>query len=111
MLIHRDAATTLQVRLDGNTVWLSQRQISELYQVSAPTVSEHLNALYEEGEVEAATLRKLRTVQTEGSREVARSIDHYSLDSRPSWSSAIASAMRSRDILATGENIDMDQYH
>jgi hypothetical protein len=81
MLIYRDASTSLQVRLDGATVWLSQRQIAELYQVSVPTVSEHLAALYEQRELEpGATLRKFRTVQTEGSRSVTRSIDHYSLD-------------------------------
>jgi hypothetical protein len=80
MFIYRDASTTLHVRLDGDTVWLSQRQIAELYQVTVPTVSEHLKALYEEREVESlATLRKFRTVQTEGNREVARSIEHYAL--------------------------------
>jgi len=81
MLIYRDASTTLQVRLDGETVWLSQRQIAELYQVSVPTVNEHLKAIYVEQEVEAeATLRKSRIVRTEGAREVARSIDHFSLE-------------------------------
>jgi hypothetical protein len=81
MLIYRDASTSLQVRLDGATVWLSQRQIAELYQVSVKTVSEHLTNIHAEGELDPrATVREFRTVQTEGSRSVARSIDHYSLD-------------------------------
>ena len=77
ILIYNDAATRLQVRLDGATVWLSQRQIAELYQVSVPSVSEHLTAIYSDDELApATTLRKFRTVQTEGSRQVERSIDH-----------------------------------
>jgi len=76
ILIYNDAATRLQVRLDGETVWLSQRQIAELYQVSVPSVSEHLTAIYSDDELApATTLRKFRTVQTEGSRQVERSID------------------------------------
>lgn len=80
MLIYRDASTTLRVRLDGETVWLSQRQIAELYQMSVKTVSEHLANIHAEGELDAeATVRRFRIVQTEGTREIARSIDHYDL--------------------------------
>jgi len=80
ILIYRDASTELQVRLDGSTVWLSQRQIADLYQVSVKTVSEHLSNIHSEGELDsAATVRRFRTVQTEGTREVARTIDHYNL--------------------------------
>ncbi len=65
VLIYQDAATTLQVRLDGTTVWLSQRQIAELYQVSVKTVSEHLVNIHEEEELDpASTIRRFRTVQT-----------------------------------------------
>ncbi len=81
VLIYRDASTSLHVRLDGATAWLSQRQIAELYQVSVKTVSEHLMNIHAEGELDPrATVREFRTVQTEGSRSVTRSIDHYSLD-------------------------------
>jgi hypothetical protein len=81
MLIYRDASTAIQVRLDGNTVWLSQRQIAELYQVSVKTVSEHLSNIHSEGELRStATVRQFRIVRTEGSRSVARSIDHFNLD-------------------------------
>lgn len=81
VLIYQDGATNLQVRLDGQTVWLSQRLIAELFQISVPTVNEHLAGIYAERELEiAATIRKFRIVQTEGSRAVARNVDHYNLD-------------------------------
>lgn len=76
-----DGKTRLEVRLVDGTLWLSQRLIAELFQVSVPTVNEHLNGIYEERELAPeATIRKFRIVRTEGSREVSRNIDHYSLD-------------------------------
>jgi hypothetical protein len=81
ILIYQDGATRLQVRLEGRTVWLSQRLIAELFQVSVKTANEHLVNLYTEGELDPkATIRSFRIVQTEGSREVTRAIDHYNLD-------------------------------
>jgi hypothetical protein len=81
LLIYRDGATRLQVRLEGRTVWLPQRLIAELFQVSVPTVNEHLANVYADGELDReATLRSFRIVQTEGRREVTRTIDHYNLD-------------------------------
>lgn len=76
-----DAQTRIQVRLEGESVWLTQAQIAALYQVSVKTISEHLQNIYAEGEVEAErTVRKLRIVQAEGERQVRRTIDHYNLD-------------------------------
>lgn len=81
LLIYRDGTTRLQVRLEGQTVWLTQRLISELYQVSVKTVNEHLINIYAEGELGSkATIRNFRIVQQEGAREVARTVDHYNLD-------------------------------
>lgn len=81
ILIYQDGATRLQVRLEGRSVWLSQRLIAELFQVSVKTANEHLVNIYSEGELDAeATIRSFRIVQTEGSREVFRAIDHYNLD-------------------------------
>jgi hypothetical protein len=75
-----DGRTRIQCRFDGDNLWLTQAQLAELYQVSVPTVSEHLSGIYTDGEVDrAATVRKFRTVRQEGTREVARSLDHYSL--------------------------------
>lgn len=76
-----DGGNTLRVRLEGETVWLTQRQMSELFQVSVPTVNEHLKNIYAEVELGSeATIRKFRIVQTEGSRQVERVVEHYSLD-------------------------------
>jgi hypothetical protein len=81
VLIYQDGATHLQVRLEGRTVWLSQRLIAELFQVSVKTANEHLINIYGEGELDPeATIRSFRIVRTEGRREVSRSIDHYNLD-------------------------------
>ena len=81
VLIYQDGASHLQVRLEGRTVWLSQRLIAELFQISVPTVNEHLTGIYADGELaRPATIRSFRIVQTEGSRQVTRAIDHYSLD-------------------------------
>jgi len=81
VVIYRDGATRLQVRLDGQTVWLTQRQLADLYQVTIPTINEHLRNVYREGELrDISTIRQFRIVQTEGNRQVARNVDHYSLD-------------------------------
>jgi len=73
--------TRLEVRLQEETVWLTQRLMAELYQVSVKTVNEHLGNIYNEGELAPqATIRKFRIVQTEGARRVSRMVDHYNLD-------------------------------
>jgi len=75
ILIYNDGATRLQVLLEGRTVWLSQRLIAELFQVSIPTVNEHLANTYAEGELDPeATIRSFRIVQIEGARDVAQAI-------------------------------------
>lgn len=82
LLLYRgeDQRTRVEVRLQGESVWLAQRQIAHLYDVSVKTVSEHLQNIYDDGELEPErTVRKFRTVQTEGSREVRRLVDYYSL--------------------------------
>ena len=76
-----DGRGRIQVRLDGGTVWLTQRLLGELFQKDVRTVNEHLQNIFEEGEADpAATIRKFRIVQAEGSREVSRLVDHYNLD-------------------------------
>jgi hypothetical protein len=76
-----DGRVRLSVRIQDRTVWLPQRLIAELFQISVPTVNEHLATIYDEREVDpAATIRKFRIVQSEGSRQVERLVDHYSLD-------------------------------
>lgn len=76
-----DGSDGIRVLLAGETVWLTQRQIAELYQVSVPTVNEHLANAFDDGEIKPErTIRKLRIVQSEGDRSVRRMLDHYSLE-------------------------------
>lgn len=76
-----DGKTKIEVRLQGETVWLSQKLMAELFQVTIPTINEHIKTIYDDGELEAeATIRKFLIVQTEGSRQVKRSVDYYNLD-------------------------------
>ena len=76
-----DGKSRLEVRLDGNTVWLSQKQLSDLFQKDVRTVNEHISNIFEEGELlPEATIRKFRIVQIEGKREVQRVVDFYNLD-------------------------------
>jgi len=72
---------SIEARYEDETVWLTQKLMGALFDVSVPTISEHLKNVYEQGEVSReATIRKFRTVQTEGSREVERNVDIYNLD-------------------------------
>ena len=71
----------IDVFLQDETLWLSQKQMAELFGTAKSTISEHLKNIFESGELQKeATVRKIRTVQKEGQREVARSIDFYNLD-------------------------------
>lgn len=71
----------IEVRLDADTVWLSQQQIADLFQTSRTNVVEHIRHVYEEGELdEAATCRNFRQVRTEGTRQVSRELPFYNLD-------------------------------
>lgn len=75
-----DGRTRIECRFEGETLWLTQALMAELFQVSVPTINEHLKSVLAEGEVSpGGTIRKLRIVRTEGTREVSREIEHYSL--------------------------------
>ena len=75
-----DGRTRIQCRFENETIWLTQALIAELFQISVPTVNEHLKGIYEEGELEPGpTIRKFRIVRLEGKRSVARELEHYSL--------------------------------
>ena len=75
-----DGRTRVECRFEGETLWLSQALIAELFQKDVRTVNEHLVHIFEEGELSReATIRKFRMVRTEGRREVMREIEHYSL--------------------------------
>lgn len=71
----------LEVRIKHDTIWLSQAQIVSLFNSSKANISEHIKHILQSGELEeASTIRKIRTVQKEGYRSVAREITHYNLD-------------------------------
>jgi hypothetical protein len=76
-----DGKTRVEVRLEGETVWLTQKQMAELFQKDVRTINEHIQNIFEEGELQRmATLRKFRIVQSEGARSVEREVDFYNLD-------------------------------
>lgn len=76
-----DNETEIEVKFDNDTVWLEQGQIVELFQSSKANISEHIKHIFSEEELSpVATVRKFRTVQTEGKRQVSRELDHYNLD-------------------------------
>jgi Virulence protein RhuM family len=73
--------TQISVVLENETLWLSQKQLTELFGKAKGTISEHIKHIFEDGELTpAATVRLFRTVQTEGSRTVEREVGHYNLD-------------------------------
>ena len=76
-----DGRTRLQVRLEGETVWLSLNQMADLFQRDKSVISRHIKNVFEEGELSsAATVAKSATVQTEGEKQVTREIEFYNLD-------------------------------
>ncbi len=73
--------TKIEVRLEGDTLWLSQADLARLYQTSKQNISLHIQNVYEEGELfEEATVKEYLTVQTEGNRKISRQIKYYNLD-------------------------------
>jgi hypothetical protein len=75
-----DGRTRIQCRFENETIWLTQMLIAELFQITVPTVNEHLRGIFADREQSPeATIRKFRIVRSEGSREVSREIEHYSL--------------------------------
>lgn len=76
-----DEELSLDVRVDDETVWLTQSQIVELFESSKANISEHLKHIFDSGELsKEATVRKFRTVRQEGNRNVTRNIDFFNLD-------------------------------
>ncbi|WP_455625793.1 RhuM family protein [Parabacteroides sp.] len=81
ILYQPDEAIKLEVRLENETVWLTQTQIVELFQSSKANISEHIKNIYEQKELEEiSTVRDFRTVRLEGKRQVVRNLTYYNLD-------------------------------
>src|SRR6056297_3393084 len=74
-------STEIQVRLEGDTIWLSQKQIADLFEKDSDTIGLHLKNIFQTGELEEkATTEEYSVVQKEGNRQVKRNIKHYNLD-------------------------------
>ena len=83
ILIYEDpnVSSPVQVKLEGETVWLTQRQMAELFQSTPENVGMHLKRIFAAGELtEAATAKDFLAVQLEGKRRVSRQLKHYNLD-------------------------------
>jgi death-on-curing family protein len=73
--------TQIEVKFDNDTVWLTQKQISELFGTEVPAINKHIKNIYKEGELlPEPTVSKMEIVQKEGKRQVVRKIEHYNLD-------------------------------
>jgi hypothetical protein len=76
-----DGQVKIDVRLEGETVWLTQQLMAELFQSPQQNISHHIRCFYEEGELDSgATHKKYLLVRPEGDREVKRQLDYYNLD-------------------------------
>ena len=81
ILYQPDETVKLDVRIEDETVWLTQAQIVELFQSSKANISEHIKNIYEQEELEeSSTVRDFRTVRQEGKRQVVRNLTYYNLD-------------------------------
>ena len=75
-----DGVTRVEVRLQGETVWLTLAQMADLFQRDRSGILKHVQNIFEEGELSATgTVANFALVQSEGGREVAREIEHYNL--------------------------------
>ena len=76
-----DGQTQIDVRLENETVWLTQAQMVELFQTTKQNVSLHVSNVFKEGELEQeSTVKEYLTVQKEGKRAVSRQVKYYNLD-------------------------------
>ena len=92
-----DGKLKIDVRLEGETAWLTQADMAELFQTTIPNVSMHLRNVYAEGELQAAaTVQEFLTVRPEGNRQVSRSVEHYNLDAIISVGYRVKSAVATR---------------
>ena len=76
-----DETIRLEVRVEDETVWLTQQQMAELFKATKQNISLHINNIFDEGELdEFSTVKDYLTVQKEGKREVTRNVKYYNLD-------------------------------
>lgn len=81
VLYQPDETVKLEVRIENETVWLTQAQIVDLFLSSKANISEHIKNIFDSEELDqSSTVRKFRTVRLEGNRQVTRNIEYYNLD-------------------------------
>ena len=81
IIVYNDGELELKVSFENETIWLTQKQIAELFNVENHTINYHIKNIYKQKElIENPTTRKIRIVQKEGKRVIERDIDHYNLD-------------------------------
>lgn len=80
LYVTEDGQSKVHLRAEGGTVWLAQQELADLFQTSKQNISLHIKNIFEEGELDPATVKEYLTVQTEGQRQVRRSVKLYSLD-------------------------------
>ena len=81
LIKYNDGEIEIAVSIQNETIWLTQKQIAELFDKDTRTINEHIKTIYKEEELtEISTIRNFRIVQKEGNREVARDVLHYNLD-------------------------------
>ena len=75
-----ESDASYEMRYEDENIWLTQKMMAALYDVGLPTINEHIKKIYSDGELtEEVTIRKFRIVQTERTRQVSRSQNHYNL--------------------------------
>ena len=84
------------MRYEDENIWLTQKMMATLYDVDVRTISDHIRKVFDDSELEeAATIRKFRIVQQEGSRQVSREVNHYNLSNESSqWDSRSTTTVR-----------------
>ncbi|MGJ0315817.1 virulence RhuM family protein [Aliarcobacter cryaerophilus] len=81
LVVYNDGELELKVSVDMETIWLTQKQLAELFKIEAHTITYHIQNIYKQKELQKnPTTRKIRVVQKEGKREVEREVEHYNLD-------------------------------
>src|SRR3989339_1526491 len=81
IIIYSEGELEINISVNGETLWLTQKQIAELFEVTVPNINMHLKAIYKEEELFGnRTIQKYLIVQQEGNRKVKREVEHYNLD-------------------------------
>ena len=81
IVVYNEGEIELNISVNEDTIWLTQKQVAELFEVSIPNINMHLKTMYKDEELfENRTIQKYLIVQQEGKRKVKREVEHYNLD-------------------------------